>query len=153
MLVLTLARKPPDDAVARTVTQYGTGAMNIGASRIGYTFDADKWKPATSVKPIYKGYMEGSGQAFGAEHHKPTVLNAEPDVRGRWPANLVLSGEGGRALDDQSGVLTSGVMKAGTLRKSLPATRAVFANWGFDQVDSDFGGDSGGASRFFKSFP
>jgi site-specific DNA-methyltransferase (adenine-specific) len=150
MIALTLARKPPADAVGRNASHHGTGALNIGACRIGFTSEADKWKPATSVKPIYKGYMDGSGQPYQAEHHKPTLLIAAPDARGRWPSNLILSGHAPQALDGQSGQLKSVERQpsGGTILN--PAT-----GWNRNSmVDTTVRGysDSGGASRFFKVF-
>lgn len=70
----------------------------------------------------------------------------------RWPAHVTLDEEATAALDAQSGTLTSGVLKAGTRRRETAAEcysgGGAFAP-GAVAALSDFGGDSGGASRFF----
>ena len=72
-------------------------------------------------------------------------------VTGRWPVNVVLDGSQADALDAQSGILTSGLMKARTNREP----RKGGTIYGADQrniVAGDTYGDSGGASRFFPTF-
>jgi site-specific DNA-methyltransferase (adenine-specific) len=77
---IVLARKPLVGTVARNVQQYGTGALNIDACRIGdgvggwggmgrYNADRATWNDATS------GLKDGAA--------RPTV--------GRWPGNVLLS--------------------------------------------------------------
>ena len=44
---------------------------------------------------------------------------------GRWPANLLLDEEAAQLLDAQTGVLTSGMMKAGQQRKQSKGERRL----------------------------
>ena len=70
-----LARKPLEGTVAQNVLKWGTGALNIGAARVGNaqvlinTFD-DGMKP----------FGEGAGHPYTSK-----------TVAGRWPANVALS--------------------------------------------------------------
>ena len=73
--------------------------------------------------------------------------------KGRWPANVILGCCGNdphdpdcavRLLDEQTGTLTSGVMKAGT----VAAADNFFSRPAYVKRTTS-GGDSGGASRFF----
>jgi hypothetical protein len=90
MIVITLARKPVETSVARNVRKHGTGGLNIDGTRLRFTSENDKWNPSTSKHPIYKGYMDGSGEDYTQPHHRPTLLSNAPHTGGRWPANLIL---------------------------------------------------------------
>jgi len=90
MIVVTIARKPVDGSVARNAVRHSTGGMNIDGTRIRFTSDDDMWKGSTSKRPIYGGYMDGSGEDYRQPHHRPTLLSAAPNNAGRWPANLIL---------------------------------------------------------------
>jgi site-specific DNA-methyltransferase (adenine-specific) len=127
---ITVARKPlSETTVANNVLKWGTGGLNIDASRIG-TSGATKGigKEPTRIK---KG--EGSF-SYG---HKIESLNT-----GRFPANIMLDEEAAQMLDEQSGV-------SGTSTTKLydgPASQNV--NVGGGQINIRHN-DSGGASRFF----
>jgi DNA modification methylase len=91
----------------------------------------------------------------GLEHPHAHHESQRHDARGRWPANVALSccGEVPHTegcpvaiLDEQSGILTSGVLKAGTKRNQGGGYHGNFPEIA---ALKDFGGDSGGASRFF----
>lgn len=88
---ICLARKPLIGTIQATVERYGTGALNIAATRVGT--GADK-----------------QAVRFKAEHVR-TTLNAARDgslrqdagtidaTLGRWPANVCLSEDAAAALD------------------------------------------------------
>lgn len=63
---------------------------------------------------------------------------------GRWPANVLLDVDAAALLDEQSGVLVSGFMAAGTEREGVGYHGALGT-----KVRNDTHGDTGGASRFF----
>ena len=91
MKVIHITRKPiSGKSVADNATTRGTGGLNIEAGRIHFASEKDKWTPASAGSLIYKGYMEGSGQAYQGDKHKPTSLAAKPHEKGRWPANVIL---------------------------------------------------------------
>lgn len=54
-----------------------------------------------------------------------------------------------KQLDEQSGVIKSGLMKAGTERQMSNGNPNTYAWWDSDTVRNDTYGDIGGASRFF----
>ena len=127
---IVLARKPIDGTIAENVLKYGTGGLNIDASRIGTdeitinTFD-------NGAKPF--------GDAVGEPYTSRTSV-------GRYPANLVIDEATAEQIDQQSGITKS------------PKTYVRKAD-GFGQTSYGLGqsagtesknyGDEGGASRFF----
>jgi len=133
---IVVARKPLAGTVAANVLEHGTGALNIDACRIG---DGVRENPAAANKPGGASYtMSVVGMPSAAS--RPAI--------GRWPANVILDEDQATVLDQQSGQLASGTMRAGTER--LP--RAGGTIYGADSrnfVPADTYGDTGGASRFF----
>lgn len=88
---IILARKPLAGTVAETVTRYGTGALNIDASRIGTdddlnggTYSGGKQSPILGDTRSSKaaGRWGEDGRLSPDQFQQPT---------GRWPANVVLS--------------------------------------------------------------
>lgn len=158
---IIVARRPLSSTVARSVLEYGTGALNIGACRIGTD---------TSRGDRYHGKAPGGSAAngWGYEHSKEWVTPA-----GRWPSNVVLThsplldpatgevlgdacadgcveGCAVAELDTQSGVLTSGLFKG---NRTSDKTRNTYGAFRGDPTrEAETYGDSGGASRFFPSF-
>lgn len=133
-----LVRKPlSESSIARNVLEHGTGALNIGACRIG-----DEVLPPQEAGQSLVGTFERQGMLT-------------PERIGRWPANVVFThsseceeecAEGCpvRMLDEQSGVRKSGKMKAGQVRPGIGYSGGLGT-----VVASDTYGDEGGASRFF----
>jgi len=72
---IVLARKPLEGTVAQNVTTYGTGALNIDASRVG---TADGFGGGTKATSGFVNGYEGDG--FVAS------------TQGRWPANVLHDG-------------------------------------------------------------
>lgn len=80
-----LARKPLDGTVAANILAHGTGALNIGASRIGFN-DGEVNFERQQRQQNSDGAVEG---AFGAAALVGTEIPTyKPE--GRWPANLLL---------------------------------------------------------------
>jgi site-specific DNA-methyltransferase (adenine-specific) len=70
-------------------------------------------------------------------------------IQGRWPANILLDEDAAAMLDEQSGVLKSGNLLPGHKRgQGRPIDEG---GWyvGGGIVERSYGGDTGGASRFF----
>ena len=135
-----LVRKPLVGTVAANVERYGTGALNIDASRVGTV----AWKHPGSPAVGTSAY----GDYAGSE--------ARTHEGGRWPPNLLLSHtedcvEGACAdgcavaeMDGQSGTTRSRVGK--------PRGSATSGDgWGMTATGAEYA-DSGGASRFFPVF-
>jgi site-specific DNA-methyltransferase (adenine-specific) len=147
---IVVARKPLVGTVASNVLQHGTGALNIDACRIAtdeplgggvISSRSDGWDRPSKHDP----------NAVAAKRAEGAARIAHAETLGRWPANVVLDESQAAELDRQSGVRSSGTMRAGTERQA----RAGGTIYGADTrnfVPADTYGDSGGASRFFPTF-
>jgi hypothetical protein len=138
---VVMARKPlEENTVVDNVLKWGTGGINIDESRI--PTDEDQRRPS-------KGGENGLNNTNTFKIRERTV-EEQPKHEGRFPANLILDEEAGEMLDEQTGVLSSGFMKAGTARlMSDNPNKNTYGKWNPDTVANDTYGDSGGASRFF----
>lgn len=151
---IVVARKPLAGTVAATVLEHGTGAINVGACRVGDEARVNNAGGSSSLQRV-------SRVAAG---YRPTVtasVGESSEVLGRWPTNIILGhGEncvdGGACgpgcpvaeMDAQSGVRTSGSncvrRKAGSFMEHGGLGKA-------GDVQTTYG-DSGGASRYFSTF-
>jgi site-specific DNA-methyltransferase (adenine-specific) len=126
---IVMARKPLEGTVANNVLTYGTGGLNINASRIG------------TEQRTYAGATKLMEQRPWSDEQE-----TKPDftVQGRWPANLILDEYAAELLDEQSGQL-----KGGTWNNTDGARH--FDNNGKPTNYETKGKDNsiGGASRFF----
>lgn len=140
-----LIRKPlSEKTVAKNVMRYGTGALNIDASRISTTDNLNGG--AYSKDKNKKCDVYGNLNYECGEYSQPT---------GRFPSNLVLSccgsdphedGCAAGELDRQSGVLHPG----GQSKKPRKAeTTSSQFGIGIEFGDHKQYKDTGGASRFF----
>jgi site-specific DNA-methyltransferase (adenine-specific) len=130
---IVMARKPVEGTVANNVLTYGTGGLNIDASRI-QAQDQDVLDAA--VKRMSGNSVKGQLNFAGNQTIKPN------SAQGRWPANLILDEDTAELLDEQSGQSKS------VSRKGFPGG----STFGGSQMRAETGewyGDSGGASRFF----
>jgi DNA modification methylase len=145
-----LCRKPlAEKSVAANVLTYGTGAINIDASRIASTRQdlnaMDRHKNPTRTGWIANTVIEDAGY--------------RPNTAGRWPAQILLSHSlfcteaectedcPVRLLDEQSGINKGGShVNGGIYESSSTFLRSKTVN--------DFSGytDKGGASRYFTTF-
>lgn len=135
---IVLARKPLVGTVAENVQTFGTGALNIDASRIGFANGEAGY--------TYKNGPGGNTFSVGNVVDGTRTQPVEANNLGRWPANVLFDEEAAAALDEQSGIL-----KSGSKKPSMPN--------GLNNVyGANMGGAAGsiasfgGASRFFKTF-
>lgn len=128
---IVVARKPLGGSVAANVLAYGTGALNIDATRV----EASGRRKIESVGRTDPGTLYGSG----LDGSRAAGVTDE----GRWPTNVVLDESQATELDRQSGVSTSRVGK--------PRSASSGAGWGMTATGSEYD-DEGGASRFFPTF-
>lgn len=128
---ICLARKPLESklTIAENVVKYGTGGLNIDATRIEGKLDGDPNR-----------FKKTDGGEFVAKFDSAPVVRAE----GRFPANIILDEEAAAALDGQSGQLKNGGQNA-TSKKG----DGMFMDGSTFKGTSLFAGDKGGASRFF----
>jgi site-specific DNA-methyltransferase (adenine-specific) len=125
-----MARKPVIGTVAQNVLTYGTGGLNIDASRIGTdtitinTFD-------NGAKP----FGNAVGQAFTSRQQE-----------GRWPANVVFDEASAEILDEQSGESKASKGRTG---KVGGKSGVAIGEFNGDYISTWPSDNGGGASRFF----
>jgi len=140
---IVIGRKPiSEKTVVDNVLKWGTGGINIDGCRIETDeelgrFQVDGNGPL-SPKHGFNNNSMSNGDKF-----------IEGNPNGRFPANIIFDEEAGKILDEQTGVLTSGFMKAGTARKMSESNVNTYGHYDSDTSYRDTYGDSGGASRFF----
>ena len=128
---ICLARKPlSEKTIALNVLKWGTGGLNIDGGRIGTD------KPIASHK----------GKSGFATNYKSGDSGNYLQSKGRFPANLILSEQGAKELDRQSGVSKS-QRRRPEIRNYKPTGNQI-VNFGGGNKDSEYQ-DIGGASRFF----
>jgi DNA modification methylase len=132
---IVMARKPVQGTIANNVLKYGTGGLNIDASRIGYASDYDK-KHQEDIR-------KGSGTFFGGNGE---AKSEQVSMQGRWPANIILDPYTAELLDEQSGSLKSG--KVEPHHNIQGQNTGIYGSIHKHQTARGYG-DLGGASRFF----
>lgn len=137
---ILLVRKPLMGTVAANVLKYGTGGINIDGCRIGET----KRVPGSLSKTTARNSMSGPMMSDSLENsgHNENI--------GRWPANVILDPEAGVLLDEQTGVLKSGVAVQRNGGGQRIGSERTYTGYDGDLARPDAGySDKGGASRFF----
>jgi DNA modification methylase len=138
---ICMARKPMTQSIAKNCQQYGVGAINIDACRVGdEIFDTSQNRRTTQDEQIYDG---GWANKPGGEI-----------VQGRFPANIIHDGS-----DEVTSLFphsTSGARKSTHKIKGLDTgeQRAVFGDDAISgkynvQPFTDAQADEGSAARFF----
>jgi len=85
---VTIARKPLDGTVANNVLEWGTGGMNIDATRVPMS-DEDYEKLSSGVERI----REKGGTMGNSWKNSSDLSGANPvNPAGRWPANFIHDG-------------------------------------------------------------
>ena len=131
---IVVARKPLIGTVAENVLTYGTGAININATRIGTGEGVVTFERTARVEA-------------GNIYDLGTVTGMRESGQGRWPANIILDEYTAELLDEQSGMSKDGI----ATRRNLNSTEKYDSyQGGFRKLTNDvtYGGQ-GGASRFF----
>ena len=127
-----LIRKPiSEKTIAKNVIKWGTGGINIDGCRIGAGGDHGGGSK-----------MSSSGGTLGKHGHYEAD-GFKVSVQGRFPANLVLSGDAPSMLDEQSGDRRS----SGNYVQAKIPNSAIFGE--AESINNAMYADSGGASRFF----
>ncbi len=120
---ICVARKPlSEKTVAANVLRWGTGAINIDASRVEYLGDADK----ASATPQGKCTAKSGALAGGTENENDRLAFDRPEQKGRWPANVIHDGSEQvlAAFPDAPGQLakarTDGALKGNNVFGDMP---------------------------------
>jgi len=141
--LIMVARKPlSEKSVADNVLKWGTGGINIDASRIETSEEDLKGMFRTKGTNI-----KGKSIVGAKGDYKPPP----PSPEGRFPANIILDEEAAELLDEQSGISKS--IKRKKISKSKGGGVGVFLNDFNDKRVNDGSSeytDEGGASRYFK---
>lgn len=125
---VVVARKPLIGTVAANVLAYGTGGLNIDASRIG-------------TETVIINTFNNGAKPFGDAVGEPFTSRQST---GRWPANIILDPYTAELLDEQSGQsISRPTLSGGSLGSSNPMSGGLASAFGSNH------NDSGGASRFF----
>jgi hypothetical protein len=90
---------------------------------------------------------QGKGTTGGwADYKQEPGIYGTPEGKGRWPANVILDRAAADALDAQSGELRNGGQNATTGQRV-----GMFGERKAGVAATGYAGDTGGASRFFKT--
>lgn len=142
---IIMARKSLRGTVAGNVRRYGTGAVNIDASRIGSSVGGERAGERAGEPSAERRYAGRGSTTFSL---LPGPRGG--DALGRWPANIALDEAAAALLDEQSGE------RGGSGKASGPSLRGVHGSVALgvynglpDEREPAFYGDRGGASRFF----
>jgi len=129
---IVMARKPlSEKTVVNNVLEWGTGGINIDASRVG----TDDTRSKASMTAL------GQNSGWNKHSNKEVIAGSES---GRFPANIIFDEEAGKILDEQSGISKSTGGRSGN-KEGIWDGR-----YNGEVRDENPGlGDTGGASRFF----
>ena len=136
---ICMARKPlAEKTVAQNVLKYGTGGINIDESRVEGISEVDKnsWKTNRKTDG-------GSGWAFRGE------TSPEQNIQGRFPANLIH--DNSEEVRECFPETKSGKMGPQHTRHTDGSPNGIYGKFDINHELGETYGDSGNASRFFKS--
>lgn len=134
---IVVARKPlSENTVALNVLKWGTGGINIDASRVGT--EQIKINKLNSDINLHHNYNGDGGKWEGQ-----TEIS-----EGRWPANIILDEEAGKVLDEQSGISKSTKGRNDLGSSVYGGNSLLKSKTNMNNTDRGFN-DKGGASRFF----
>jgi len=134
---ICMARKPLSEKnVALNVLKWRTGGINIDESRVEGTQEYIDGKGNPTQKQ--------SGDVYGFAKYDKLHTRAEPNTLGRFPSNLIHDGS-----DEVKACFPESVSKWGKSKKGNQEDS--FIGFAHNSQDERFIGDSGNASRFFKS--
>ena len=133
---IVMARKPlSEKTVVNNVLEWGTGGINIDASRVG----TDDTRSKASMTAL------GQNSGWNKHSNKEVIAGSES---GRFPANIIFDEEAGKILDEQSGISKSTGGRSGN--KEGVGQNGIYGQYSGEVRDENPGlGDKGGASRFF----
>ena len=149
---ICLARKPlSEGTVAANVLRFGTGAINIDATRVGFAGTEDAAAVAAAAAAGFAASRaRGSArqsQSIGKESRDGTNAYDPFALAGRWPANIVHDGSAEvlAAFPDSNGQRAA----VGPQHGAKPSVN-VFGDYG-PRETFEPRNDSGSAARFFYS--
>ena len=146
---IVMVKKPINQAIFKNVLEYGTGAINIDASRL----PSEEWTNHANKKNANGGEITGKWvewtpeqeltSAEAVDYENKALLNTE----GRFPSNVIISEEVGNDLDEKIGVKKYGNKKGG-YKYDKTYNVEGFINNNKPDAPSNYG-DGGGPSKYF----
>lgn len=141
---IVVAMKPCEGTFAQNAQAWGVAGFHIDGGRIGTEDDLSGGVMSGSTAEAWDRPYKHDGET------KERVRAEWTQPPGRFPANLLLDEEAAAALDEQSGTLTTGAKKAGTMRAAQDEPGSVcYGTYGGPAFTKDEPMNSGGGSRFF----
>jgi len=131
---ILVCMKPNEGSYANNALKWGVAGLNIDGGRIDYQSEKDKKEGQSARNTTSKGQF--ATQLKDDKYNRSERNN----IKGRYPANVILDEESAKMLDEQSGILKSGVTSNKQTKDSIFGKRYMIAQ----------NGSQGGASRFFK---
>jgi site-specific DNA-methyltransferase (adenine-specific) len=133
---IVVARKPLIGTVAQNVMKYGTGGINVDATRIGYVSEQDRASATPQGQPRNHEYFGKQGQE----------APRNDNTKGRFPANIILDETTAELLDEQTATLKGATSRT---ERTNPAPFTPHGTSTGELIPSPVYDDTGGASRFF----
>jgi len=130
------ATKPREGTYAENALEHGVAGLNIDAGRVETDEEWNGEQNFDPDAPSVNDYGDGLNNSGRSNSHP----------QGRWPANVVFDEVAAERLDGQSGTLESGELKPSHNRSQ---ERNCYGEFDGYEPTQTFGGDTGGASRFF----
>jgi site-specific DNA-cytosine methylase len=149
---IIVARKPLRGTVAANVLAYGTGALNIDATRVA-TSDKLGGGAVSSTSDGWDRPWKHDAEAVDAAKERSADAVAKAESLGRFPSNVLLDEAQAAELDRQApDTGGSGKASGPSLREPTGTGVAFGARNGLTGEPAFYGGEKGGASRFFPTF-
>lgn len=133
---IIVAMKPNEGSYAENALKHGVSGLNIDGGRIGSAGGVEKIN-------IKSDSASHNGKGFGCDGDLKE-LNKD-----RFPTNVILDEAVAEMLDEQSGNLTSGTILPHHIAKE--SENNCMSGKNYTRTGKLNIGDSGGASRFFKT--
>lgn len=129
---IIMAMKLCEGTFKQNAEKWGQAGINIDGCRIEIEDDVD-----------FDSAQNHDTMGYGGAKNNPCTNHYSK--KGRWPANVILDEEAAAMLDEQSGILKSGMLHGELEGKSI---NQVYGKRAKKNVNP-FPSNSGGASRFF----
>lgn len=139
---ICMARKPlSEKTVAENCLKWGVGGINIDGCRVEYTDGTTE----EQIRRKYTGSNEGNGSVTNNFGVKDIKMTSESTLTGRFPANLIHDNS-----EEVRECFPETISKWGK-QKGYKGSSMFLGNKAKWEGSNEFTGDSGSASRFFKS--
>jgi site-specific DNA-methyltransferase (adenine-specific) len=145
---IIVAMKPIEGTFAENAQKWGVAGLNIDGGRIEIDSNEALNSKDFRLTACISDHIALPGADYNKTMTKRSVENPHPlsvrhNIKGRWPANVILDGEAAAMLDEQSGESKSVRNQRGDVEIFKKEN-----SWIGESTERGHN-DSGGASRFF----